>query len=389
MSMLKRWMLLFSAAQSFKVCASHRILIASVSMKLFAYFAVACLQCSLALGNEPALHVADFESQQKVIQLIQRIIEDYWSGSDNKIGAATNDAGNYTNVESAFREASRLMPSRLDLRYCLASSLVSQAVATNGLELKIKLNGALRVYQEIQALDTNSFEAPILYAAFTRAVGETNESNAVTTLLSSTHPQRTAEYVQKFVDLDHLLEVMPNEKPRRTMPRDKHHAIVILGAGLETNGTLKPKLDGRLRQGLRLARMYPKAPMILTGGNQKGGITEAYVMGAWLVNRGINRKRLYLEDKARNTVENALFSSAILKRIGVTHVTVVTSSNHLRRGMADLQEACRQRGLDLKFEGVAITIKGDAELDPVQERLGIYRDFLRTSGIWAFPGLQR
>jgi uncharacterized SAM-binding protein YcdF (DUF218 family) len=135
--------------------------------------------------------------------------------------------------------------------------------------------------------------------------------------------------------------------------------------------------------------MYPKAPMILTGGNQKGGITEAYVMGAWLVNRGINRKRLYLEDKARNTVENALFSSAILKRIGVTHVTVVTSSNHLRRGMADLQEACRQRGLDLKFEGVAITIKGDAELDPVQERLGIYRDFLRTSGIWAFPGLQR
>jgi len=358
-------------------------------MNIFAYLALACLQCSLALADEPGLHAADFESQAKAIQLIQKIIEDYWSGSDTKIGAATNDAANYTNVESAFREASRLMPARLDLRYCLASSLVSQAVATNGLELQMKLNSALRVYQEIQALDTNSFEASILYAAYTRAVGETNESKAAFTLLSSAHPQRTAEYVQKFANLDHLLEMVPNEKPRRTMPRDKHHAIVILGAGLETNGTLKPKLDGRLQQGLRLARMYPKSPIILTGGNQKGGVTEAYVMGAWLVNRGINRKRIYLEDKARNTVENALFSSAILKRLGVTHVTLVTSSSHLRRGMADLQEACRQRGLDLQYDGLAITIKGDSDLDPIQERIGVYRDVLRTSGIWAFPGLQR
>ena len=95
-------------------------------MKLFAYFAVACLQCSLALGDEPALYVADFESQEKVVHLLQRIIEDYWNGSDNKIGVTTNGAENYTNVESAFREASRLMPSRLDLRYCLASSLVSR-----------------------------------------------------------------------------------------------------------------------------------------------------------------------------------------------------------------------------------------------------------------------
>jgi hypothetical protein len=382
-------MLLSSAARSFKVCAVCPKFNCQLNMKLFAYFAVACLRCSFALGDEQALHAADFESQEKVVKLIQRIIEDYWNGSDNKSSAATNGAANYTNVESAFREASRLMPSRLDLRYCLASSLVAQAVATNGLELKMKLNGALRVYQEIQALDTNSFDAPIMYAAYSRAVGETNESNAVITLLSSIHPQQTAEYVQKFINLDHLLEMVPNEKPRRTMPRDKHHAIVVLGAGLETNGTLKPKLDGRLQQGLRLARMYPKAPMILTGGNQKGGVTEAYVMGAWLVNRGINRKRVYLEDTARNTVENALFSSAILKRLGVTHVTVVTSSSHLRRGMADLEEACRQRGLDLQYDGLAITIKGDAELDIIQERLGVYRDFLRTSGIWAFPGLQR
>jgi hypothetical protein len=54
-----------------------------------------------------------------------------------------------------------------------------------------------------------------------------------------------------------------------------------------------------------------------------------------------------------------------------------------------LGEACRQRGLELLYDGLASTAKGDIDLDPVQERLGVYRDVIRVSGIWAYPGLQR
>jgi uncharacterized SAM-binding protein YcdF (DUF218 family) len=140
---------------------------------------------------------------------------------------------------------------------------------------------------------------------------------------------------------------------------------------------------------LKLARLNRAAPIILTGGNQKAGITEAYAMSRWLEKRGVRRKRLYLEDKARDTVENALFCSEILQRLGVTHVTLVTSSNHIRRGFADLQEACFQRGLNLQFDSLAANTKGDVDLDKKQERLGVYRDVMRTSGLWAYPELQR
>ena len=173
------------------------------------------------------------------------------------------------------------------------------------------------------------------------------------------------------------------------MPKDKTHAIVILGAGLETNGTMKAKLTSRLKQGLKLARIYPRAPIIITGGNQKGGVTEAYVMSLWYRQRGISKKRLILEDKAKDTVENALFSSAILQQIGVTHVTLVTSSSHIRRGLVDLEEACLRRGLKLQYEHLVAKAKGDVELEKEQERVSIYRDLMRTSGLWAFPGLQR
>jgi hypothetical protein len=330
----------------------------------------------------------DAESQRKVTRLLQKIIGEYWDG-ESKNPALTNGTEISTNVEAAFREASRLMPERLDLRIGIASSLISQALQTNGVELELKVQEALKIYQEVWALDTNSFEAPIWFAACSRAIGEINQADWALSQLIAIHPQPTTEYLQKFTRLDRILQIVPKETPCNTMPQDNCHAIVVLGAGLETNGTIKAKLNSRLAQGLKLARLYPKAPIILTGGNQKNGVTEAYMMSRWYAQRGISNKRLIIEDKAKDTVQNALFSSAILQRLGVTHVTVVTSSNHVRRGLADLQEACFQRGLKLEFDDLGAKTKGEKDPDPEQERLGIYRDLMRTSGLWAFPGLRR
>jgi hypothetical protein len=356
-----------------------------VSVKLWASLAVLLLPC-VGIAGEAQESVLNTESQKQVIQLLETVIQDYWNGGDDR---STGRAGSSTNVEAAFRKASKLMPDRLDLRFGLASSLLAQAIQTNGQRLDMKVREALSVYQDIAALDTNSFEAPILYAAYARAIGETNATGAAINELMAVHAQRTSDYLKKFSQADSILQLAPNEKPRRTMPKDKHHAIVVLGAGLETNGTMKAKLVSRLGQCLKLARIYPRAPIILTGGNQKGGVTEAYAMGLWCLQKGISRKRLFLEDRAKDTVENALFSSAILQRLGITHVTLVTSANHIHRGLADLQEACSRRGLKLEFDHLAARAKGDSELDKEQERVGVYRDLMRTSGLWAFPGLQR
>ena len=330
--------------------------------------------------------VLDAESQKQVTQLLQTVIQNYWNGGDDK---STAKAGSSTNVEAAFRQATTIMPDRLDLRFGLASSLLSQAIQTNGQRLEMKVREALSVYHDIETLDTNGFEALILFAAYARAIGETNASAAAISRLMPLHPQRTREYIQKFSRIEQILQLTPEEKPRKTMPKDKNHAIVVLGAGLETNGMMKVKLVARLGQCLKLARIYPRAPIILTGGNQKGGVTEAYAMGLWCLQKGISRKRLFIEDRAKDTVENALFSSVILQRLGVIHVTLVTSANHIHRGLADLQEACSQRGLNLQYEPLAARAKGDIALDKEQERVGIYRDVMRTSGLWAFPGLQR
>jgi hypothetical protein len=278
------------------------------------------------------------------------------------------------------------MPTRLDLRFGIASALLLQALQTNS-PFDLKIQGALRVYEEIQALDPNGFEAPMLYAAYARAVGETNASEATIRQLTALHPQRTKECLERLDRADAVLRLIPSQEPQTTMPMDKGHAIVVLGAALETNGTIKAKLLGRLQQGLKLARIYPEAPIIVTGGNQKSGITEAYAMSLWLLNEGVCQDRLHLEDLARDTVGNAVFSAVILQKLGASHVTLVTSANHLRRGLADLDEACRQRGLKLSLGNLAAP--GEPDFDPARERVGVYRDVMRTGGFWAFPGVQR
>jgi len=136
-----------------------------------------------------------------------------------------------------------------------------------------------------------------------------------------------------------------------------------------------------------LAKLYPEAPIVVTGGNAKAGVTEAYRMGLWFLNEGISTNRLYIEDQARDTVGNAIRSCAILQNLGVTHVTLVTSASHLHRALADFEEAALDRGLKAKF--FHLVAKDRPDLDQNRERVAIYRDVLRTSGIWAYPGIQR
>lgn len=328
----------------------------------------------------------DATAQERVAELIQNALGPNRVEITLTNGPATNSLAILTNIEANFREASMLMPNRLDLRFGIASALIGQALHTNA-PFDVKMKSALKVYEEIHALDTNGFQAAVLHAAYARALGETNASESILTELMNVHPQRARAYLDKFRRIDEIHRITPNLDLQKVTPGNGKNAIVILGAGLETNGTMKAKLLARLQQGLSLARLYPEVPIIVTGGNQRSGITEAYAMSLWLINEGVRTNRLHLEDRATDTVGNAARSCGILQKLGVTHATLVTSGSHIRRALAIFEEATLARGLNLRFSHLASI--DEPETDEARERVAIYRDVLRTSGIWAYPGIQR
>ena len=148
------------------------------------------------------------------------------------------------------------------------------------------------------------------------------------------------------------------------IPDSGTHAFVILGYALK-NGKMTEELKARCEAGAAAARAFPNAILVCsggaTGGNNPEKHTEAGEMKAYLSGEcGISADRIFVDEEAMTTLENAVNTFAILRERGVRTITIVTSSYHQRWGQAlynAMAALCKQQ------YGDEITIVGDYSFD--------------------------
>ncbi|MGB4842570.1 MAG: YdcF family protein, partial [Leptotrichiaceae bacterium] len=161
---------------------------------------------------------------------------------------------------------------------------------------------------------------------------------------------------------------------------------------LNADGTMHETLIKRLDQTYLAAIANPDAKIIVSGGVQKSGVTESYLMKKWLIEKGIDANRIIPEDKSKDTVDNALNSVEILKVNNAKNIILITSASHIRRAKTIFEEAISNAGMETTVENfVYLDYKSIEEAMAVtaKERLVIFRDLGRASGIWAYPGIQK
>lgn len=113
---------------------------------------------------------------------------------------------------------------------------------------------------------------------------------------------------------------------------DKETTVVVLGCQVKPDG---PSI--MLRERLDAAYEYlnenKDAKCILSGGQGPDEpMSEAQCMYNWLVEKGIDKSRLYIEDKSTSTRENLIFSKQIIEENGLAPaVTIVTNEFHQYR----------------------------------------------------------
>ena len=120
------------------------------------------------------------------------------------------------------------------------------------------------------------------------------------------------------------------------IPNSRTHAFVVLDYAL-TDGEMAPELMGRCDAAAAAAKARPETVVICSGGatgeNNPDGHTEAGLMKDYLTGVcGIDPARIFIDESAMNTAENAANSFRIMRRLGVRTMTIVTSSYHQRRG---------------------------------------------------------
>ncbi|MDH5182114.1 MAG: YdcF family protein [Gammaproteobacteria bacterium] len=141
-----------------------------------------------------------------------------------------------------------------------------------------------------------------------------------------------------FLQLENTPPLVPAE-----LTTQQAGAIVILGGGRYSGpeygaetvsvGTLQ-----RLRYGIWL-QDQTGLPILVSGGSpQAEPVPEAHLM-AQTLQSAFHRKAQWLEEKSRNTQENAIFSQQLLQKSGIKRIFLVTHANHMPRSAAAFRQA--------------------------------------------------
>jgi uncharacterized SAM-binding protein YcdF (DUF218 family) len=139
-------------------------------------------------------------------------------------------------------------------------------------------------------------------------------------------------------------------------------AVVVLGAPPLTRGVPGPALERRLDHGVAIFRANKAAFLVLSGGSVGPPPAEAEIMRTLAIAHGIPADRIVVEDRAKNTFENALYSGLIMRRRGWQGVIVVTDAFHMPRTLFVF------RRLGLRVTGSAVPGRAAARL-PTRLRL--------------------
>ncbi len=143
--------------------------------------------------------------------------------------------------------------------------------------------------------------------------------------------------------------------------------VIVLGGSFDTVVSLTRNEIGlneageRLMAGVVLARKYPDARIVFSGGSGRlvyEEMLESELAARFFESFGIPRERLLLEDKSRNTVENARFTRDLAQAKPGERWLLVTSAYHMPRSVG----VFRAVGFEVEAYPVDFRTRGSADL---------------------------
>ncbi|WP_278312458.1 YdcF family protein [Lolliginicoccus levis] len=193
--------------------------------------------------------------------------------------------------------------------------------------------GGLADLERVLAITPNDAQALALQAIWAEQANDAVTRDAALGRLASIDPAAAQAARDVINGVDAAARIVPSTSP--AVVEASPIAIVILGHGLRDDGTMAPELVKRLAAGLAQSYASPGAPIYVTGGAPKRGITEAAAMKQWLLDHGVPASRITTEDRSTSTVANAQNTTRLLQQEGIEDVVLVTSPSHVRRAAAN------------------------------------------------------
>ncbi len=139
-----------------------------------------------------------------------------------------------------------------------------------------------------------------------------------------------------------LLRPLENRFPVPSQDMQPPKGIIVLGGAVNeqiTHDRDQVSLNeaaGRMTEAAALARRYPQALLVFTGGTNamfRKSAREAQVARRLWSELGVPESRMVFEDQSRNTFENALFTQRLVHPQKDERWLLITSAYHMPRAM--------------------------------------------------------
>lgn len=162
---------------------------------------------------------------------------------------------------------------------------------------------------------------------------------------------------------------------------DAKYMIVL---GCQVRGRTPSKmLRHRLDKAAAYLKEHEDCQVIVSGGQGRGeDIPEALAMQRYLMEKGIVKERIIMEDTSTSTAENIRFCIAVMQERGITlteeKVLVVSNGFHVSRGVG----IAKKQGI---ARAEALAADTDLIMIPtyyVREALALAKDLLAGNALW-------
>ena len=108
-------------------------------------------------------------------------------------------------------------------------------------------------------------------------------------------------------------------------------AIIVLGYPADRDGNPTPTQLSRVNEAVREYERGVAPRIIFSGGSTRFNFVEAKIMARTAQAEGIPASAIFVEDQAKDTIQNACYSVRIMKNHGWHSAEVVSSASHLPR----------------------------------------------------------
>lgn len=145
-----------------------------------------------------------------------------------------------------------------------------------------------------------------------------------------------------------MLQALEDRFPRPPAPLERVDGVAMLGGAFSAklaearSEVALNEAAERIFAFMELARRYPEARLAFAGGSGQlapGRLTETELLGRALAQAGFADPRLVVEDRSRNTWENALLLREVVRPQPGERWVLVTSAWHMPRAIGSFRKA--------------------------------------------------